>query len=338
MKSLPFFLLPVVAGLIFLASRPQDEREIGWNAEIEFPIYADYTSIDNVTAARIEVLWDTAHFQFVEVVQGPMWSDLGYFTIANTSKANEGILLVAHAGTLPLYGDSLMLSVVLRSKEVSVSGEVLASSMFNEVVNEFERAYSYRIDQSLPVELAWFGARVSGETVTVTWKTLSEVNAAKFVLEALPYEYRNGQWVEGLPVYTGHYVAQGTSVRGWNYDVGPFKLAPGMYRFRLMQIDFDGAFEVFETDLYEVDIDRASIHVYPNPSNPSFNVQVVSPVPQRVILDLYDIQGRKVLRLLDEEFVGVKTILTDTQLPTGTYFVVMKYNNKTLTRKILHLK
>ena len=60
---------------------------------------------------------------------------------------------------------------------------------------------------------------------------------------------------------------------------------------------------------------------YPNPFNPSTEIQFTLPEASRVTLAVYDVQGREVARLLDgQQEAGPHTVtFTAADLPTGTY-------------------
>lgn len=79
---------------------------------------------------------------------------------------------------------------------------------------------------------------------------------------------------------------------------------------------------------------------YPNPFNPVTTFAYAVPTESRVSIIIYDVSGREVRTLVDEE-VGPgrhETVLHATGLPSGVYFARMVAGKFTDTRKITLLK
>lgn len=91
---------------------------------------------------------------------------------------------------------------------------------------------------------------------------------------------------------------------------------------------------------------RASLgNCYPNPFNPSMTIEFALPDKQHVTLVIYDSAGRRVRTLVDEVAVqGISRISWDGRndsgslVASGIYFVRLKSNGDTMTRKIALLK
>ncbi len=79
---------------------------------------------------------------------------------------------------------------------------------------------------------------------------------------------------------------------------------------------------------------------YPNPFNPSTTLRFSVPNPCRVILKIFDVQGREVARLLDvEHSAGEGSVEFDAgDLPGGVYILRMEAAAYRATRKMLMLK
>lgn len=86
--------------------------------------------------------------------------------------------------------------------------------------------------------------------------------------------------------------------------------------------------------------DQALVAISPNPCNASSTVRFAVSRPGRVSMVLYDIQGRKVRTLLDDErSVGTYRIpLNTSDLASGTYFLRVKLPREQVTRKVTVLK
>jgi hypothetical protein len=62
-------------------------------------------------------------------------------------------------------------------------------------------------------------------------------------------------------------------------------------------------------------------HNYPNPFNPSTTINYGLQIRSRVILDIYNILGQRITRLIDEvQEAGFKSAVWNAQVPSGIYF------------------
>lgn len=85
---------------------------------------------------------------------------------------------------------------------------------------------------------------------------------------------------------------------------------------------------------------------YPNPFNPSTNISFYLPVDKRISLIIYDISGREVVRLIDDqEFPkGKHNVVWDGKdkngkpVASGTYFYTLRFGNFEKTRKMMLVK
>jgi pectate lyase len=78
----------------------------------------------------------------------------------------------------------------------------------------------------------------------------------------------------------------------------------------------------------------------PNPFNPSTRIGFVVPFHTRVRIDVYDVLGRKVAELIDEEKPAgrYEVEFNAKNLKSGVYIYRLTYSDKTLSRKMLLLK
>lgn len=79
---------------------------------------------------------------------------------------------------------------------------------------------------------------------------------------------------------------------------------------------------------------------YPNPFNPSTTIPFRVEQPGNVLMEVFDINGRKVSTLTDEFYsAGFHSITWNaTGISSGVYFLRMKHDKNILTRKMLLLK
>jgi photosystem II stability/assembly factor-like uncharacterized protein len=79
---------------------------------------------------------------------------------------------------------------------------------------------------------------------------------------------------------------------------------------------------------------------YPNPFNPSTKIKFEIPKSGRVEMSIYDIAGRKVTELLNEELNpgSYEVVFNAFNLSSGVYFYVLKSNNFIQSKKMLFIK
>ena len=171
----------------------------------------------------------------------------------------------------------------------------------------------------LPVELVLFEARLDGSAAELRWKTASETNNAGFDIQHI--DPTLNQW-QSLGFVDGH----GTTIEAQTYAYRVDNLTAGTHRFRLKQIDFDGAFEYSPEVEVAVGLPTA-YHLspaYPNPFNPQTQFSVSVARTQRVEVSVYDVVGRRVA-LLHDGVLGAQTTqamrFEAGSLPSGLYVV-----------------
>jgi hypothetical protein len=79
---------------------------------------------------------------------------------------------------------------------------------------------------------------------------------------------------------------------------------------------------------------------YPNPFNPSTTLEFSIPTKSRVVLEVFNILGQSVARLIDEERVAgtYRTTFDATQLSSGVYLYQLKAGEFVKTRKMVLVK
>ena len=172
-------------------------------------------------------------------------------------------------------------------------------------------------DADLPVELVSFDAHTDGHDVLLRWETAGETNNAGFEVER-----QEGQAWRPLGFIEG----RGTTTAPQAYTFRAAGLTPGMHRFRLRQVDYDGAFE------YSPEVE-ASVAVpglfqltaaYPNPFNPEAAFTLAVQTAQRVHVAVFDVLGRLVAVLHDGLLAAGaahRFTVGGTGLPGGTYLL-----------------
>jgi hypothetical protein len=79
---------------------------------------------------------------------------------------------------------------------------------------------------------------------------------------------------------------------------------------------------------------------YPNPFNPSTTFKYSLPKTERVTLSIYDLLGKEVIKLIDEEKPAgeYETIWNASPYPSGVYFLRMQAGQFNETRKLILMK
>ena len=201
------------------------------------------------------------------------------------------------------------------------------------------------IDPPLPIQLARFTGIVLGSgVVRLEWTTLSEINNYGF--EVLRKRTDEPEYVT-LPhsFVAGH----GTTNEPHTYSFVDSTVLRGQWNYRLKQIDLDGG--VHYTDPISVNVLTTvnELHLpaefalkqnYPNPFNPSTTIHYEVPVAVSVTLTVYDITGREVATLVNENLQAgrYESTFDANGLASGVYFYKLQTSNFTDTKKLLLLR
>ncbi len=184
---------------------------------------------------------------------------------------------------------------------------------------------------ALPVELSAFAAMRDGTVVRLVWTTESERSNAGFGVE-LREDTAEGAWREMTFVR-----GAGTTSDRTRYSVAVPGLEPRQaYRFRLRQVDLDGAVQ------YSPEVEAAAGNValtlgrpYPNPSTGQASVSFVLPRAGRVRLVAYDALGRVAATFADADFeAGPHTVRFEGSLAAGIYVLRLEAPARTLTQPL----
>jgi len=206
-------------------------------------------------------------------------------------------------------------------------------------------------DAPIPVELTNFSATVSNSSVTLHWRTATEVNNYGFEIQRTAYSGQRAanaaadSWTLNAESWTkiGFVRGNGTSTELNNYSFTDNSLASGKYSYRLKQIDFDGSFAYYwlnETVEVSTPVEFALLQNYPNPFNPVTIINYQLAKNSFVTLKVYDILGNEVSVLINaEQPAGVyKTEFNGKNLVSGFYIYKLTAGNFTASKKMILLK
>lgn len=191
-------------------------------------------------------------------------------------------------------------------------------------------------DYPMPVQLESFNASVSGRNVTLNWKTGFEINNAGFEIERRS-EF-DAEWKK-----TGYVQGNGTKNSESFYSYIDQNLNTAKYSYRLKQVNYNNSFEYFALNS-DVTVGKPAKYDvsqnYPNPSNPSSQINFQVPSDANVTLKVYDIQGREVKTLISSYLAaGYYTAEFDgTEIASGIYFYRLSVENFSKTLKLILIK
>jgi hypothetical protein len=123
-------------------------------------------------------------------------------------------------------------------------------------------------------------------------------------------------------------------------------VVPGKsYVYRLEIVDSGGEFYSPEIEVRVNDLELELAQNKPNPFNPTTTIGYTVPSRSRVTLHIYDVVGRLVARLVDEERAAGRYSAVwngrsahGDPVGSGVYFYRLTAGNDTLTRKMVLLK
>jgi len=190
------------------------------------------------------------------------------------------------------------------------------------------------VNDPVPVELACFNVLVSDGNVILKWETRSESNNYGFEID----KKTNGEWQK-----IGFVAGNGSTTELIRYEFVDVDVSVMTdIHYRLKQIDLDGSFNYSEIKKIEAKLSKA-FHLgqnYPNPFNSETTISYSVTYPCRVILQIFDVQGKLAATLVHaNERTGQHTIRFDAnRLASGIYFYQILTNNFVDVKKMVILE
>lgn len=160
----------------------------------------------------------------------------------------------------------------------------------------------------LPVVIASFTVRLlpSGRS-NILWETSSESNCKEFEVE---HSLDGETWK-----IVGKVPGRGDSAVAQYYSMEHDSPSAGMNFYRLWQVSFDGTTAVYgPINLSVKDQNEFDVKVYPNPVSADFNIAVTTDRSQKVLLNIFDIQGH----LLEQRQLQIRAGLNKIHIPKMT--------------------
>ena len=222
--------------------------------------------------------------------------------------------------------------------QVPAVKDSIARTFYAANVTTFNEYAIGMTEETNPVKLESFSFSYSLNTVNLRWKTSEEINNSGFNVE------RSTSGTDYIKI--GFVKGNGNS-NGNNYIYVDKNLNTGDYYYRLKQIDYNGNYEYFILNS-SVTISSPKKFTlnqnYPNPANPTSKIDYEIPANSFVSIEVFDVSGRMVSRLLNESVnAGYHTIKFDgTRLSSGVYYyrIIAKSEKEEFirTQKLVLLK
>ncbi len=196
-------------------------------------------------------------------------------------------------------------------------------------------------DAPLPVELTNFRGTSSFGKVTLTWRTISEIDNQGFMV------MRDGMQIATFET-NPELLGQGTSTEAKDYTFIDASVEVGKtYTYTLRSRDFNGTVHDYP-DRVSVKVEAGATVVYdyhlaqnyPNPFNPSTRIEYGLKARGLVTIQLYDVLGRLVATLVNEvkEAGNYAVTFNASGLSSGVYFYRYTAGGKTFTKQMLFVK
>jgi hypothetical protein len=233
-------------------------------------------------------------------------------------------------------------TVANASKTASLVWDQINSAMTTTNSQPVTDIFSGSNNSALPVELTNCTASASRLNTTINWTTATETNNFGFDVERKTVSGQQsaaGSWTK-----VGFVGGKGTSTSPTQYSYVDESVAPGTYDYRVKQIDKSGSFK-YSTEM-QVQVGLAPkvftlSNNYPNPFNPTTNIDFTLQKDGKVSLKVYNSIGQEVATLFDGEGTAgqyIQARFDATRLASGIYFARLQSDGKSLMKKMLLLK
>ena len=196
-------------------------------------------------------------------------------------------------------------------------------------------------ESALPVELVAYNLENKDNAVSINWTTATEIDNLGFILE------RSTEPDEGFKqiasyLSTNALKGQGTISAETNYNYVDYHkfLAGQTYYYRLSDVDISGKRNVLETKLITRP-EAYSLHQnYPNPFNPTTTIQFSLEKAGKTVLEVYDILGRKVTTLVNQQMKAGAHIINwnARNYASGVYFYRLQSGDFARVKKMMLVK
>ncbi len=202
-------------------------------------------------------------------------------------------------------------------------------------------------DGSLPVELANFKGELINGKIKLTWETHSELNNRGFILER---RVNGGDWITIANYLRNHnLVGAGTTSEKTTYIYTDDQIIAGNnYDYQLSDVSEANQTTVHHEVIVSVTYEETEkpvtdfkiAKIFPNPFNPVTTIEYSIPEKQQVMIDVYDTNGNRVQRLLNNRRSrGTHQIQWNAgEYPSGVYFIHLRNGKNVSVQKCILMK
>jgi hypothetical protein len=195
----------------------------------------------------------------------------------------------------------------------------------------------YDLSTLVPTFLRNYSANFSNGTIHVEWTVLSTEIEPCF--EIFREHKGDGAWRRLDNVQLGR--------NGDHYKYVDRDIIPGeSYRYMVQVNDPPGQQTLFVTDVIHTSLSlKLAVYSFPNPFNPTTNIQYTIPECSYVTLEVFDIRGRKIVSLVDRllksgrhntRWEGLNS--SNNPVSSGVYFLRLTAGKRTISTKIILLR
>lgn len=256
-------------------------------------------------------------------------------TIGNNSEVE---VTINPAANIQFNGTSGSIQENNRSgSDIALNAEILSGHNFAAFTSA-ENSEEFGDSSILPIELESFAVNTtSGGFPELKWITVTEKENSGFEI------YRRFNEDDSNWTFVEFIQGAGNSTERITYTFADQNLdRAGTYQYRMVQIDYDGT-ETISGELEYLHKPPEHFELaqnYPNPFNPTTNIQYAIAEQSEVSLIVYDILGRRVQILVNQQVQpGNYTAVFDaSHLASGVYFVRMVAAGQVMTRKMQLIK
>jgi hypothetical protein len=221
-------------------------------------------------------------------------------------------------------------SITIDGSDIYVGGNYL-------IIDGKNNPYFSLFVSSLPVELTSFTASTISESVVLDWQTATEINNYGFEVQRSVVSNQISEF-ETIGFVDGH----GNSNSPNNYSFIDSDNLIGTVKYRLKQLDIDGAFEYSDVVTVELNgkLEYKLAQNHPNPFNPTTQISFTIPKAGVVKLSVYNLLGEVVTELVNTnlEAGSHQYQFNANNLTSGIYFYSISVNGFTEVKKMNLIK
>jgi photosystem II stability/assembly factor-like uncharacterized protein len=323
----------------------------GWTANVSTrPYRTTDGGIDWIEQTNINI-WDTRDIFFIDQQVGYLLgfnelyktTDAGITWILNPNVAGFGIAKTStyQDSTIFIIGGKIYRSLdggenwyeFTELNGIGIKGLHLLNAGLGFAGGSGGLILKYYDTTYVPVELISFEAKVETDKIILEWITASELNNYGFEIQK---SHDNNNWQK-----IGFVNGSGSTTEYNSYSFTDNSTLNEKNYYRLKQIDFNGTYKFSHIITVNIPINNFDLRQnYPNPFNPTTTIKYNLPKSGSVELIVYDILGRKVKTLVNEnQQAGRYEInFNASGLATGVYIYQLRSQDFVSTKKMILLK